>query len=249
MADIDSSCPVIVLSISDAKRRRAAFIARAKSARIPWRFFDARSELVEGLRYDGAAVERNKGRQLSKGEIGCYSSHYAIWQEMTLRGTPQCIVLEDDTIVDWAFLSALAATDLAAQEVPYLRLYAKKPTFCRTVASNFLRHSCSLVEYVGHAYGTQAYAITQAGAQAFLKACATITRPIDDQMDRSWEHGIRNLALFPAPVIEEFTESGIGDERFQADRSPAYFTARQRLARWVDRQKMRAMKLSMLSGG
>src|SRR3546814_4947714 len=58
-----------------------------------------------------------------------------------------------------------------------------------------------------------AYAITLPAARAFLRACATVKRPVDDQMDRSWEHGVRNLALFPSPVIEEFVESGIGSVR------------------------------------
>lgn len=249
MADVDSSCPVLVVSMTNAVERRAAFAARARQARVPWRFFDARTKLPAGLAYDAEAVDRNKGRQLTQGEVGCYSSHYAIWQEMVARGIPQCIVLEDDTIVDWAFLSALAAADLAACDMPYLRLYAKLPAFSRTVSTDFIQRSRSVIEYVGHAYGTQAYAITLAGAQAFLQACATIQRPIDDQMDRSWDHGIRNLAVFPAPVIEEFVESGIGAARFQTGRSKAFCTPRQRLVRWIERQKIRAMKLSLLSGG
>jgi glycosyl transferase family 25 len=87
------------------------------------------------------------------------------------------------------------------------------------------------------------------GANTFLRACRTIKRPIDDQMDRSWEHGIRNLALFPAPVIEEFVESGIGAARFDKRRSKAFLAPRQRLVRWFDRQRMRMKKLSVLRGG
>lgn len=234
--------------MTSADKRRAAFAARAQAAEIPWRFFDARTELVEGLTYDSEAVERNKGRQLTQGELGCYASHFAIWQEMAREGIPQCVVLEDDVIVDWAFLSHLCATDLHARNIPYLRLYSKMPTFNRIVSCNFLQHSRSVVELVGHPYGTQAYAITLSGARAFLKACATIRRPIDDQMDRSWEHGIRNLALFPAPVIEEFVPSGIGSDRYATARGKAFHTPRQRLARWVDRQRIRFKKLSVLRG-
>jgi glycosyl transferase family 25 len=204
--------------------------------------------LIDGLVLDADAVERNKGRPMTKGEIGCYVSHFSIWQQMADQGIAQCIVLEDDTIVDWAFLARLAATDLAAQDIPYLRLYAKLPTFNRVVARNFLQHSRTLVELVGHPYGTQAYVITLQGARAFLHACATIKRPIDDQMDRSWEHGIRNLALFPAPVIEEFVESGIGQTRYSPQRGKAFHAPRQRLVRWVDRQRIRMKKLSMLRG-
>lgn len=248
MADVIVSCPVVVISMTDAHDRRAAFAARAQSVQIPWRFFDARTELTEGLVLDAKAVERNKGRQLTRGEIGCYASHFSIWREMVEQGIAQTIVLEDDTIVDWAFLAQLAAMDLAARDIPYLRLYAKRPTFSRPVAQDFLQRSRTVVELVGYPFGTQAYAITLKGAQAFLRACGTIKRPIDDQMDRSWEHGIRNLALFPAPVIEEFVESGIGLARYGAQRSKAFRAPRQRLARWVDRQRIRVKKLGVPRG-
>src|SRR3546814_12303435 len=78
MTDAEFSCPVLVISMADAVERRAAFSARAARAGIPWRFVEACSDLAEGLRYDAAAVERNKGRPLTKGELGCYSSHFTI---------------------------------------------------------------------------------------------------------------------------------------------------------------------------
>src|SRR3546814_15541642 len=74
---------------------------------------------------------------------------------MAEQGIAQCIVLEDDTIVDWAFMAQLAATDLAARDIPYLRLYSKFPTFSRIVERDFLQHSRSVVELVGYPFGTQ----------------------------------------------------------------------------------------------
>src|SRR3546814_18646332 len=76
---------------------------------------------------DEAAIRRNKGRAMSKGEIGCYASHFSIWRDMIERGVRQAIVLEDDTVVDWAYLEPLARTDLHAEGIDYLRLYAKRP--------------------------------------------------------------------------------------------------------------------------
>src|SRR3546814_10112449 len=100
MTDAEFSCPVLVISMADAVERRAAFSARAAPAVIPWRFVDACSDLAEGLRYDAPAVERNKRRPLTKGELGCYSSHYTIWREKADQGIAQCIVLEVEPIVE-----------------------------------------------------------------------------------------------------------------------------------------------------
>src|SRR3546814_18237104 len=82
---------------------------------------------------DEAAIRRNKDRAMSKGEIGCYASHFSIWQDMVGRGVRQAIVLEDDTVVDWAYLEPLARTDLPAEGIDYLRLYAKRPPWQRVV--------------------------------------------------------------------------------------------------------------------
>lgn len=240
------ACEVLVVSRTSATSRREAFSARARSAGVSWKFFDACTDLGEGLTHDAEAVERNKGRPLTGGEIGCYSSHFSIWRGMVARGVRQAIVLEDDTIVDWKFLAALTETDLAAHGIRYLRLFAKRPAFNRIVKPHFIHRARCVVEYVGYPYGTQGYALTISGAQAFLRACRVVTRPIDDQMDRSWEHGIANLAVFPAPVIEEFVDSGIGAERFSSERAKSWNAPRQRLARWFDRQRIRARKLSLL---
>lgn len=239
---------IFVVSLADAVDRRAAFADRARDADVAWRFFDACTDRPDTLRLDEAAVRRNKGRALTRGEIGCYASHFSIWEDIVARGVAQAIVLEDDTIVDWAYLARLAQTDLAAHGFDYLRLYAKRPTFQRTVTKDFLQHSRTVVELIGLAYGTQGYCITQAGARAFAAECDTIRRPIDDAMDRSWAHGIRNLALFPAPILEATVPSAIGAMRFGEKNDPAFSTPRQRVWRRLERARMRLMKMRRLLG-
>src|SRR3546814_9306866 len=97
---------------------------------------------------DVCSSDLNKGRAMSKGEIGCYASHFSIWRDMIERGVRQAIVLEDDTVVDWAYLEPLARTDLHADGIDYLRLYAKRQTWQRVVKRDFLQHSRAIVELV-----------------------------------------------------------------------------------------------------
>ena len=239
---------LFVVSLADATERRAAFSDRARDTRVAWRFFDACTQRPDSLAIDEAAIRRNKGRALTRGEIGCYASHFSIWEEMVARDVAQAIVLEDDTIVDWAYIERLAETDLAARGFDYLRLYAKRPTFQRVVATDFLQHSRTVVELIGLAYGTQGYAITLAGARAFIAECRTIRRPIDDAMDRSWAHGVRNLALFPAPILEATVPSAIGAARFAGKDDPAFHTPRQRAWRRLERMRVRMMKARRFLG-
>lgn len=239
---------LFVVSLADATERRAAFSDRARDAGVAWRFFDACTQRPDSLAIDEAAIRRNKGRALTRGEIGCYASHFSIWQEMVARDVAQAIVLEDDTIVDWAYIERLAGADLALRGFDYLRLYAKRPTFQRVVATDFLQHSRTVIELIGLAYGTQGYAITLAGARAFIDECRVIRRPIDDAMDRSWAHGVRNLALFPAPILEATVPSAIGAARFAGKDDPAFHTPRQRAWRRLERMRVRMMKARRFLG-
>lgn len=198
------------------------------------------------MEIDERAVRRNKGRVLSRGEIGCYASHYSIWQDMVANETPQMIVLEDDTVVDWPYLERLAEVDLHALGFDYLRLYAKRPTYQRVVRNDFLQHSRTVVELIGLAYGTQGYAITLDAARRFVAHCQVVSRPIDDAMDRSWAHGVRNLALFPAPILEATVPSDIGASRFAPKQDPLYHTLAQRVERQAERMRVRLLKASRL---
>jgi glycosyl transferase family 25 len=237
---------ILVVSLESAEARRAAFAARAADTSLAWRFFDACTGPAPGMTIDETAIRRNKGRAMSKGEIGCYASHFSIWQDMVDRGVRQAIVLEDDTVVDWAYLEPLARTDLHAEGIDYLRLYAKRPTWQRVVRRDFLQHSRAVVELVGLAYGTQGYAITLAGARRLVEHCRTVRRPIDDEMDRSWAHGLPNLALYPAPILEAAIVSDIGNSRFVPKNDPLYHSARQKLWRHIERARMRMLKARRL---
>ena len=233
---------IFVVSLASATERRAAFAERAQHTSLRWSFFDACTAIAEGMEIDNAAVRRNKGRDLTAGEIGCYASHFSIWREILRTGIRQAIVLEDDTVVDWAYLERLATTDLAGEGIDYLRLYAKRPTYQRVVRSDFLQHSRTVVELIGLAFGTQGYAITQEGARRFAEHCRIVRRPVDDEMDRSWAHGMPNLALYPAPILEAAIASDIGLGRFAPTRDPAYNSLRQRTWRRIERARMRLMK-------
>ena len=60
-------------------------------------------------------------------------------------------------------------------------------------------------------------------------------RPVDDEMDRSWSHGVRNLAVFPFPIMERAQESGIGLKRFEAFDVPPRLRLKRAIARRRER--------------
>jgi glycosyl transferase family 25 len=240
---------VVVISLPDAADRRATFTERARGTTIPWTWFDAHRELAPGLTHDPDETIVAKGRPMYPGELGCYSSHYAAWRMFLDSGAPQMLVLEDDTIVDWGFLEKLVAVDLQAAGIPYLRLYAKRPCAFREVLRDAVEQQRTLIEYLDRPLGTQGYVMTREGAQRFVRHCRVVRRPLDDELDRSWEHGVACLGIFPFPVIEQSTASTIGPARFERFTIPSRLRVRRQAMKMRDRVLKLRQRFRLLTGG
>ena len=225
----------VVISLPDAAERRAGFTERARGTAVSWAWFDAHRELAPPLSYaqDDAIVA--KGRPMFPGELGCYSSHYAAWQAFLSTASMQLLVLEDDTIVDWSFVEKLVAVDLDAAGVRYLRLYAKRPCAYREVLRNVVERQRTLVEYLDRPLGTQGYLMTRAGAERFVRHCRTVRRPLDDELDRSWDHGVSCFGVYPFPLIEQAASSTIEPARFDRFVVPRRLWLRRRAMKLRDR--------------
>ncbi|WP_129792162.1 glycosyltransferase family 25 protein [Sphingosinicella sp. CPCC 101087] len=237
MAHAEPRTRILVVSLRSAEARRRAFAEAAGSAAgLEWSFFDASESLHPALSYDEEDAVVAKGRPLTKGEIGCYSSHYEAWRQLLEGDHDQYLVLEDDVIADWDYLAAFVRMNHEAAGRDYIRLYYKKPAPVRVLERDFGSRTRWLTRVIGYAFGTQAYLITRGAARVFTERFRRVRRPIDDEMDRWWVHGVSNLAVFPFPVMERAQESGIGLGRFEAFDVPA----RLKLRRTIAHQRERA---------
>ena len=209
------STAVRVISLANSGRRKE-FSQAASHARLPWEFFDAHTKPAHGLTYDEKRVAGLYGRKLHPGELGCYSSHFELWRWFVQAGCQQLIVLEDDVVVDWEFIRGISAIEIAGRGIEYLRLFAKMPAPWRFVASPYFDQYRHLIRFTGYALGTQAYVLSKSGAERLICHGSNIEAPVDVYMDRTWDHGLLNLALYPFPVYERYQPSSIGEDRFSA---------------------------------
>jgi glycosyl transferase family 25 len=209
-----------VISLPAAQERRQAFARSAVAAGCEWEFFDAHTTPVSGLSYDEKRVTGIYGRRLHPGELGCYSSHFDLWRWLLKADFEQLIVLEDDVVVDWEFIHDISAIDMAGRGIEYLRLFAKMPAPWRFIASPYFDTYRHLIRFTGYALGTQAYLLSKAGAARLIGHGSNIEAPVDVYMDRTWDHGLLNLAVYPFPVYERHQRSSIGEGRFSAPNSP-----------------------------
>jgi glycosyl transferase family 25 len=107
----------------------------------------------------------------------------------------------------------------------------------------------TLIEYLDRPLGTQGYLMTREGAERFLRHCRVVRRPLDDELDRSWEHGVPCLGLFPFPLIEQSTASAIGPARFERFTIPRRLRVRRQAMKMQDRALRLRQRLGLLTAG
>ncbi|MFV0625033.1 glycosyltransferase family 25 protein [Sphingomonas sp. ac-8] len=217
---------VRVISLRESAERRARMAAQLDATGLAWRFYDAWRTPPAELPYDPARARIARGRVLTPGELGCFASHWALWGDFLFNHADDLLlVLEDDLLLDPEFFARLDSAVLAMGNLDYLRLYAKVPAGIRNEAPFLQRH---IARFSGKAYGTQAYLLTRRGAARFRRSIRRVERPIDDEMDRFWAHGMPIRAVFPFPVMEVQQGSTIEHAR----RSLEPLTGGER-ARWL----------------
>jgi glycosyl transferase family 25 len=166
------------------------------------------------------AIIAGGGGALRAAELGCYSSHYTIWRDFLASAHDQLVVLEDDVVVDWGYLEFLAGHDFEQMGIRYLRLCATRPSTFRHIATQFLEFSHDLIQFHGYVWGAQGYLLTRAGAARFVSHFRRVRRALDTEMDRAWDHGVANLAVFPFPLFGRLGRSSIGASRYDPQPLP-----------------------------
>ena len=141
------------------------------------------------------------GRELSRGEIGCYLSHRAIWNQFLSSNESHCCILEDDVELSRNFSEVI--NKLLEQESRWdlVRLAGTFPRKGKTIAQ-INAGQYQLLEYLNQPRGTIGYVINRNAAQALLKHTSKMIHAIDDTIDQIWGHKLRTYGLEPFIVKE-----------------------------------------------
>nr|XP_047911812.1 inactive glycosyltransferase 25 family member 3 isoform X2 [Anser cygnoides] len=110
------------------------------------------------------------GRTLTKGEVGCFLSHYSIWKEIVSRGLERSVVFEDDVRFEASFPARLRRLmeelEGAQQDWDLIYLGRKQVNAEDEAPVEGVRN----LVVAGYSYWTLAYAISRRGAQKLLAA-------------------------------------------------------------------------------
>jgi glycosyl transferase family 25 len=216
-----------VINLDSSVGRRQAFTQMAGGTNLDWSFFPAYTGITEPLQYDDRVAARRWGRPLSRAEIGCYASHFKLWEWLVNSDYDQAIILEDDVIVDWSIMAKLSINRFSDHRINLLRLHISYPFRCNIVKYRLFSPTTHLVRIVGNVPGAVAYLLTKAAARILVSNYSVATTPVDWILARYWEHRIIGYCMFPFPVIERHGPSTIGDERHAASQRTLY----ERIAR------------------
>jgi glycosyl transferase, family 25 len=203
-----------VITLDTSVDRRRAFTQMSRDTKLDWAFFPAHTRLTEPLRYSARATVRRSGRPLSPAEVGCYTSHFKIWEWLSNSDLDQAIIFEDDVIVDWALIEKLVTTRFSDYGVGLLRLHTYGPFCWKIVKYKFFSSNNHLVRLIGMVPGAAAHVLSKAAARTLVSKYSFIAAPLDWVLSRYWEHGVINYCMFPFPVVERDGPSTIGDERY-----------------------------------
>ncbi len=219
-----SRLPIFVINLERDVDRRVYMEAELAKLNLS-------AEFVPGV--DGKALGAgelsvlNKSRSLRvygvemlPAEIGCYLSHYRLFQRMVDDDVPYALILEDDLEFDLSFPEVVEVL-LREQVEPWkvIRLTTLREKVAQPQSPKFegkqIRHLVGpyrLFRLSTHVLGAGAYLISQDGAQALCTYGKRIFMPIDHTMDRFWENGITPYVVRPFPVRQrQDFSSSIGE--------------------------------------
>lgn len=160
---------------------------------------------------DIPAFEKNVGRVILPGEIGCYMSHIGVWRDFLDSRHDVTLILEDDILLHDDFLVAMQHGLVSIDKWDMLKLSRIRAKF---PVKQDLIGPYQLSAFIGSFTGMGAYLITRSCAKQLLPHMLPISQPIDHALDRIDLRTFRHFALQPFPShtddLGNSTITGVG---------------------------------------
>ncbi|TBW55901.1 epitope biosynthesis protein [Marinobacter halodurans] len=201
---------VYVLSLLPDTERQESIKRQLDSAGIRFEFFwgvDGREgwhELFE--RYDEEARMKIKGEPLLLGQLGCFASHYLLW-ERCVYNNESCIIIEDDAVIDGdGFKEFLKVVDVIEERYECVRLFKSKSRIRKAVPVENVGgfRVCKFLK--GH-MSTTGYYLTPLAARKYMISAQKWVLPVDIYMDQFWNNKVECYGIEPPFLTndEDFT--------------------------------------------
>ena len=225
---LDNFAPKIgvwLINLPRSEDRRLRMEAQLQALGLDYQLFvaiDGRSDWDKvSKQIDMPTFEKNVGRAVMPGEVGCYLSHISVWRAFLDSEEDVALILEDDVILHDDFLVALQEAVANTDRWDMLklnRIRAKFPVRQSTIGAYHLD------AFIGTFTGMGAYLVTKPCVMRLLADMLPIRRPIDHHLDRVNLRYFRHFAIqpFPSHVDDKGTSTITGTGFNQVRKFPIY---------------------------
>ncbi|KFA95191.1 glycosyltransferase family 25 protein [Vibrio sp. ER1A] len=209
---------IYVISLLRSLDRRKRISSQLEQLGVDFEFFDAvdGSQGEHVLWADYNYLKRKwliSGKKPSSGELGCFASHYLIWQKCVENNAP-VLVIEDDAFIRSNFAEQFPSIRNCLKEFDFLRLESEIKG-CKVTPIKGEPHS-SIGFMTDNSGGTRSYALTPSAAKKLLSGSTRWCMPVDNYIGAAYIHQVASFIYKPAVVVDtnEFgTTIQLGEEQ------------------------------------
>jgi glycosyl transferase, family 25 len=232
--------PIWVLNLRRSVERRARIRDHLGALGLPF-------EIIEGV--DGRAMTprdlaavsssreslRLAGRELTPGEIGCSLSHLELYRKQIDEGWDEVVILEDDALVDPAFVEVMKRIESLPADWELVLLYHGHPQISFWGSRRLGCYRC--VKFASTAWGTVGYLLRRSGAQKLLAHGFPVRVTADHLTGGGLRAGVSLYGILP-PCIREMSMEVGGSTMPEASAVRKKWPTREELgpALWVIHQ-------------
>ncbi|XP_008591911.1 PREDICTED: procollagen galactosyltransferase 1-like [Galeopterus variegatus] len=194
------------------------------------------------------------GRPLTKGELGCFLSHYNIWKEVVDRGLQKSLVFEDDLRFEIFFKRRLMnlMRDVEQEGLDWDLIYVGRKRMQVEHPEKAVPRVRNLVE-ADYSYWTLAYVISLQGARKLLAARPLSKMlPVDEFLPVMFDkHPVseykahfspRNLRAFSVEPLLIYPTHYTGDDGYVSDTETSVVWNNENVKTDWDRAKSQKMR-------
>ncbi|WP_281773354.1 glycosyltransferase family 25 protein [Haemophilus parahaemolyticus] len=224
---MNTKIKIYIINLEKSKERRDFIYNQFDNLpqKIGYQFFKAvygKEEPNHPLfsKYNEKKRFARKGHYMSLSQLGCFASHYLLWQKC-IELNQGIIVLEDDAIIYSNFPDVL--NFIESNENTFEFFWLSPPAPARRNQKGKVVYSSEKLQVARYKKGwgnATGYFINPNAARKLLDYCNEWILDVDIMMERYWENKLDHLAIIPACVEPDFSkESNIPVDKQQGKRS------------------------------
>lgn len=193
-----SSIAVFVISLKRSQDRRDYIAAQLQAQNIEFSFFDA----IDGADKSNPLLKRynykkrlwlTSGKMPTHGEIGCYASHYSLWQKCVDLNQP-ILVIEDDANICPNAKKIKNIVTTKIQQYGFLRLESVIRGETTLIENNDKYQISHMSDNFG---GLRAYAIAPWAAKKLVNSSKSWSFAVDNYVGFPHIHKVESYYLWP----------------------------------------------------